>query len=225
MGTPPGAVRSPWLGNVSVPDGLDQGFAADGKPRLRGKATLSRSGDDCIIGFARQEDARRVLAVLDRRLGRFGLTLPPDKTRRLPCGRPPAGHQSGTGPATFDFGGFTCSWARSRTGRWGRWGKTRRASRRRAKQALSAWCRRSRQQPGQRQHAALRQRLQGPENSCGVRGNVRRLRRLVEATKRAWETWLCRRRQRKRLHWERCADRLRPCPLPRPRSTVRIWGV
>ena len=186
MGTTQGSVRSPLLGNVYVHDVLDQGFEAEVKPRLRGKAPLIRSGDDCIIGFEREEDARRVRAVLDKRLGRFGLTLHPDKTRLWPCGRPPAGQQSSKGPATFDFVGFTCDWARSRTGRWGMWCKTRRASLRRAKQALYAWCRRHRHQPVQVQHAALRQRVQGHDNSFGVSGNVRSLLRLVEATKRAW---------------------------------------
>ena len=36
---------------------------------------------DFIIGFEREDDARRVQAVLEKRLGRFGLTLHPDKTR------------------------------------------------------------------------------------------------------------------------------------------------
>src|SRR2546430_16897340 len=99
--------------------------AATDRPCLR---SLSHSFTlDFIIGFEREDDARRVWAVLDKRLGRFGLTLHPDKTRLLPFGRPPQGQQSGKGPATFDFVGFTCYWARSRKGRWGMWCKTRRA--------------------------------------------------------------------------------------------------
>ena len=141
---------------------------------------------DFIIGFEREDDARRVWAVLDKRLERFGLTLHPDKTRLLPFGRPPQGQQSGKGPATFDFGGFTCSWARSRKGRWGMYGKTRRASLRRAKQALYDWCRRHRHQPVKAQHAALSQRVRGHGNSFGVSGHFRRVLRLVEVTKRAW---------------------------------------
>ena len=101
------------------------------------------------------------LAVLDTQLGRFGLTMHPDTTRLLPCGRPPAGQQRGKGPATCDCVGCTCYWARSHTGRWGRWWKTRRASLRGAKQALEAWCRRPRHPPLQVPHAALRQRVQG----------------------------------------------------------------
>jgi RNA-directed DNA polymerase len=225
MGTTQGSVRSPLGGHISLHDGLDRWFATEVKPRLQGKATLIRSGDDFLIGFEREDDARRVLAVLGRRLGRFGLTLHPDKTRRFPCGRPPAGQPSGKGPATFDFGGFTCYWARSRKGRWGRWCQTRRARRRRAKQASDDWCRRSRPQPVQAQHAALGRRRRGPCNSCGVSGNFRSLVRLLDATKRAWYTWLCRRSQRKRLTWERLTELLRQLPLPRPRIRVRIWGV
>src|SRR2546426_1141164 len=102
--------------------------------------------------------------------------------------------------------------------------KTRRASLRRAKQALYDWCRRHRHQPVEAQHAALGRRLRGHFTSFGVSGNFRSLLRRVEATKRAWYKWLCRRSQRKRLPWERFTDLLRQRPLPRPRITVRIWG-
>ncbi len=224
LGTAQGSVLSPLLGNVYLHYVLDLWFETEVKPRLRGKATLIRYCDDFLIGFEREDDARRVLAILEKRLGRFGLDLHPDKTRLLPFGRPPQGQQRGTGPATFDFLGFTCYWARSRKGRWGMCCKTRRASLRRAKQALYDWCRRHRHQPVKAQHAALSQRVRGHFNYFGVSGNFRSLLRLVEATKRAWYKWLCRRSQRTRLTWERFGDVLQQFPLPRPRITVRIWG-
>src|SRR5437867_3320301 len=115
-------------GHVYVHDGLDRWVETEVKPRLRGKATLSRSCDDVIIGFEREEDARRVRAVLEKRLGRFGRTLPPDKTRLWPFWRPSTTPQSGQGPATCDFLGCTCSWRRTRTGHWRMGCKTRRAS-------------------------------------------------------------------------------------------------
>jgi hypothetical protein len=166
-----------------------------------------------------------VRAVLGKRLGRFGLTLHPDNTRLWPFWHPPQAQQRGKGPATCAFLGCTFSWARSRQGSWRRWCKTRRASLRRAKQANDDWCRRHRHQPVEAQHAALGRRLRGHCNSFGVSGNCRSLRRLVAAPKRAWYKWLCRRSQRKRLHWERLTELLRQRPLPRPRITVRIWGV
>ena len=43
------------------------------KPRLRGQAFLIRYADDFVIGFTHEPDARRVLAVLPQRLGKYGL--------------------------------------------------------------------------------------------------------------------------------------------------------
>jgi RNA-directed DNA polymerase len=204
---------------------LDLWCETEVTPRLQGKATLLRSCDAFLIGFAREDEARRVPAVLDKRMGRYGLTLPPDKTRLVPLWGPPQGHQRGQGPATVDFLGFTLYWRRTRTGHWRMGCQTRRASLRRAKQALYDWGRRQRHQPVEAQHAALSRRLRGHCNDCGVSGNLPRLLRLVEATKRAWSKWRCRRSHRKRLNWERCTALLRQRPLPRPRITVRIWGV
>src|SRR5262249_10102266 len=203
----------------------DRWFETEAKPRLQGKATLIRSWDDFLIGFEREDDARRVMAVRGKRLGRFGLPLRPDKTRLVPFWRPPQAQQRGKGPATFDFLGFTLYWVRSRKGDWRMGCKTRRASLRRAKPALDDWCRRHRHQPVEAQHAALGRRLRGHFNDFGVSGNVRSLRRLVEATKRAWYKWRGRRNPRTRLPWGRLTDLVRQKPLPHPRITVRSWGV
>lgn len=83
-GTAQGSVLSPLLGNVYLHYVLDLWFEQEVKPRLRGRATLIRYADDFIIGFEQEDDARRVMEVLGRRLGRFGLALHPDKTRLLP---------------------------------------------------------------------------------------------------------------------------------------------
>jgi group II intron reverse transcriptase/maturase len=224
LGTVQGSVLSPLLGNIYLPYVLDRWCATEVKPRLRGKTTLLRYCDDFIIGFEREEDARRVRVVLKQRLERFGLTLHPDKTRLLPFWRPPTTQQSGQGPATFDFVGVTFYWRRTRTGHWRMGCKTRRASLRRAKQAIYDWCRRHRHQSVEAQHAALSRRLRGHFNYFGVNGNFQSLLRLVGATKRAWYKWLCRRSQRRRLTWERFTDFLRQRPLPRPRIMVRIWS-
>ena len=225
FGTAQGSVLSPLLGNVYLHYVLDLWFEQEVKPRLRGRATLIRYADDFIIGFEQEEDARRVMEVLGKRLGRFGLALHPDKTRLLPFRRPPAGQTNGKGPATFDFLGFTLYWARTRKGRWGMYCKTRSASLRRAHQSIYAWCRRHRHLPVKAQHAALTRRIRGHFNYFGVSGNFRSLLLIIEQARRSWYKWLCRRSQRKRLTWERFADLLRDFPLPTPRISVRIWGV
>jgi len=203
---------------------LDLWFEQEVKPRLGGRAMLIRYADDLLVGFERQEDAERVMEVLPKRMGRYGLTLHSDKTRLVPFCRPSAGQTSGKGPATFDFLGFTFYWGRSRKGRWCMWCKTRHARRRRSEKAIAEWCRRHRHLPVAVQHVALERRIQGHFNYYGVSGNVHSLLLLVERVKRSWFKWLRRRSQRKHLNWERFAEILERFPLPRPRIMVRIWG-
>lgn len=224
-GTAQGSVLSPLLGNVYLHYALDLWFTQEVQPRLRGRACLVRYADDFVIGFQYRRDAERVMAVLPKRMQRYGLALHPDKTRLLDFRPPPAGQQRGRGPDTFDFLGFTLYRRKSRWGRWYLACKTRRARLRRAIQAVSAWCRRHRHEALPVQHAALRSRLQGHYNYFGVSGNLRSLACLLWHARRAWHKWLCRRSQRARLTWERFQALLRDYPLPSPRVVVPLWGL
>ena len=221
------SVLSPLLGNIYLHYVLDHWFETVVKPRLKGKASLVRYCDDFVIGFELEEDARRVMEVLPQRMGKYGLSLHPDKTRLLPFRRPPRRQGSGQGEAaTFDFLGFTFYWARARTGRWGMWCKTRSASLRRAIQSVYDWCRRHRHLPVQVQRQALVRRVRGHFNYFGVSGNFRSLLYFAEAVRRAWYKWLCRRSQRNRLTWERYDELTKTrWLLPRPRIVVKIWGT
>jgi RNA-directed DNA polymerase len=58
---------------------IDEWFTQQVQPRLRGPNTLARFCDDFVMLFAHKEDAEWVLAVLGKRLGKFGLQLHPDK--------------------------------------------------------------------------------------------------------------------------------------------------
>jgi RNA-directed DNA polymerase len=224
-GTAQGSVLSPMLGNVYLHYALDVWFEREVKPRLRGEAHLVRYADDFVMTFERQDDAERVMDVLGKRMGRFGLTLHPDKTRLLPFRRPPARQTGGKGPATFDFLGFTLHWRRARSGRWGMMCKTRSARLRRSVQAVADWCRRHRHLPVKEQHIALTRRVRGHFNYFGISGNFRSLLLFVEEVKRAWYKWLRRRSQQAHLTWEEFGALLTRLPLPRPRITVRIWGT
>jgi group II intron reverse transcriptase/maturase len=223
-GTVQGSSLSPLLGNVYLHHVLDLWFEREVRPRMRGKAHLVRYADDLVIGFEREDDAKRVMAVLGRRFERFGLRLHPDKTRLLPFARPPLGQTRGKGPATFDFLGFTLHWARTRRGRWAPAVKTRKARLRRAITAVTEWCRSHRHLPVKQQHAALVRRINGHCNYFGVNGNSRSLGQLLFHAQRAWHKWLGRRSQRAYLNWKRFRDLLRDFPLPRPSIRVQIWA-
>jgi RNA-directed DNA polymerase len=224
-GTIQGSGLSPLLGNIYLHYVLDLWFEREVKPRLEGKATLLRYADDLVMTFERQDDAERVMEVLGKRMGGFGLTIHPDKTRLLPFRRPPSGQTSGKGPATFDFLGFTLYWARAKTGRWGMWCKTRSARLRRTVKSIADWCRGNRHKPVKVQHEALCRRIQGHFNYFGVSGNFRCLLLVNQEVRRAWFKWLRRRSKRTRLTWERFLELLKRFPLPRPSIRVRIWGA
>lgn len=90
---------------------------------LRGRAFLIRYADDAVMGFAREDDARRVQDVLPQRFGKYGLALHSEDTRLVPFRRPPLqpapkGQPPANGPDTFDLLGFTHYWSRSRQGNW-----------------------------------------------------------------------------------------------------------
>jgi RNA-directed DNA polymerase len=83
-GSPQGGVVSPLLSNVFLHYVLDVWFQQDVKPRLTRPACLIRYADDFVIGFCDPRDAQRVLDVVPKRFGRFGLTVHPDKTQLIP---------------------------------------------------------------------------------------------------------------------------------------------
>jgi len=222
-GTVQGSTLSPLLGNVYLHYVLDLWFTQEVQPRLRGKSVLVRYADDAVLGFERQEDAERVMAVLGKRMASFGLTLHPDKTRLFDFRQPPRSQGEGKGRAIFDFLGFTWYWRRTRRGNWSVACKTRRVRLSRAIQSASEWCRCHRHLPVKEQHAALKRRVQGHFNYFGVNGNIGSLKQLVTRVRRNWHKWLNRRSQRARLTWERFGDLLRDFPLPTPRIVVSIW--
>jgi len=222
-GTVQGSTLSPLLGNVYLHTVLDRWFAEEVRPRLRGRATFIRYADDGIFGFERQDDAERVMAVLGKRMERFGLTLHPQKTRLLDFRRPLRSRGKGRGPNTFEFLGFCWYWRRTRRGNWMVACKTRRARLARAIQRVYEWCRENRHLPVRQQHEALTRRVRGHINYFGVNGNSMSLRRLTHQVKRSWYKWLNRRSQRARLTWERYEDLLGDFPLPKARIVVSIW--
>jgi group II intron reverse transcriptase/maturase len=224
VGTVQGSRLSPVLGNIYLHHVLDQWFVNEVSPRMKGKAALVRYADDAVFCFEHRSDAERVMAVLGKRMERFGLKLHPEKTRLRDFRRPPINKRGGKGPGTFDFLGFTMYWRRSRKGKWYLASKTRSARVQRAKRAIADWCRSHRHWSVKDQHAALVRRLQGHINYFGVRGNTSCLGAVVDAAKRTWYKWLNRRSQRSRLTWERFNDLLKDYPFPKPRARWAMWG-
>lgn len=212
-GSPQGGVISPLLANVYLHEVLDVWFEHEVKPRLVGRSFMLRYADDAVLAFANEADARRVLDVLAKRFGRFGLMLHPDKTR-LVAFRPPRG---GKGGASFDLLGFTHYWGRSRRGRWVIQRKTAKDRFRRALKRIGEWCRKHRHWRLREQHVALTRKLRGHFAYFGLSGNYRALASLRFHAERIWLKWLGRRSQRGRIPWSRATHLMTVFALPKPR--------
>jgi group II intron reverse transcriptase/maturase len=199
QGTPQGGVISPLLSNIYLHHVLDLWFEQDVKPRLRGKGWLVRYADDFVMGFEREDDARRVYEVLFKRFARFGLRIHPEKTRLLPF-FPPATPGQGE---TFTFLGFTHAWSVSQRG--APYTRRQTASKKFTKglDGIRDYCRNHRTRPLREQWEALRQRLRGHAQYFGIIGNSRRVSSYFYEARRIWRTWLNRRSSQRDVTWER----------------------
>ncbi len=218
-GTPQGGVISPILANIYLHYVLDEWFERDVNPHLTGRAFVVRYADDFIIGFTDESDARRVMDVLPKRFGKYGLTLHPEKTRLVRFAKPSGSGErpGGERPETFDFLGFTHYWGRSWRGGYSVVMRKTASSRLgRSLRNISAWCRANRHLPVREQHVRLSRKMRGHYAYYGITGNGASLEGYWEGVKRIWKKWLGRRSQRADLSWPKFVRLLSHYPLPKP---------
>jgi len=219
-GTPQGGVISPLLANIYLHEVIDDWFVREVRPRLKGRAVLIRYADDLVFVFAQKEDAERVLNVLPKRFGKYGLSLHPDKTRLVPFRRPDRG-DGGSGPGTLDFLGFTHYWGKSRKGNWVVMKRTAKDRFSRALRNIRSWCEVHRHDDIKMQHRSLARKLNGHYAYYGVTSNFDALARFWNEAVLAWRMWLSRRSQRAYLSWAKMTRLLERYPLPPPRIVHR----
>ena len=216
-GSPQGGVISPLISNVYLHEVLDIWFHEVVKPRLKGRAFLIRFADDALMCFEHETDARRVMDVLPKRFGKFGLALHPDKTRLLDfrrSGRKSDDSDDDPGPGSFDLLGFTHYWGKSRRGYPVIMRRTAKGRFSRAIKRIKEWARANRHKPIKEQHKTLSQKLRGHFEYYGITGNSRAISSFRWWVVRIWKKWLSRRSQKSRLSWETMTKLLERYPLP-----------
>jgi hypothetical protein len=217
-GTPQGGVVSPILSNVFLHHVIDLWYTEQVRPRLRGPSTLVRFCDDFVMCFTHKADAERVLAVLGKRLSKFGLQLHPDKTRLVDF-RPQRStdEQGSMLPTTFNFLGFTHVWGKSRKGNSTVRQQTAKDRLARSLKAINQRCKRMRHWPLRAQYQRLCQVMMGHYAYFGITGNIHRLRQLHQCVRRIWQKWLSRRSSKSYVAWARFKRMLEHFALPAPR--------
>lgn len=220
VGTPQGAVISPFLANVFLHFVLDLWVNNWREQHVAGDVIVVRYADDFVMGFQHRSDAERCLRELRERLKKFGLELHPDKTRLIEFGRFAAERRSRRGqgkPETFSFLGFTHYCGTTRNGRFTIKRKSL-AKRMRAKLAeIKTQLRRMMHASVSEVGKWLRSVVQGWYNYHAVPGNGPCLDQFRTQISRHWLDTLRRRSQTGR-HWDwNRMSRLIRRWLPRPR--------
>jgi RNA-directed DNA polymerase len=223
-GTPQGGVISPLLANVYLHEVLDTWFERVVKPRLKGQAFLIRYADDAVLAFSSEDDARRVMAVLPKRFGKYGLKLHPEKTRLVLFSRPRRNDTPRSAEAgSFDLLGFTHFWGKSRRDFWVVKRQTSRSRFGRALRRVSLWCRQHLHDAIAMQHQHLARMVKGHYGYFGITGNANALAAFRYEVHCAWQKWLNRRTGRGAMPWPRFERMVRRYPLPRPEVVHSIY--
>jgi group II intron reverse transcriptase/maturase len=218
-GTGQGSVVSPLLANIYLHYALDLWAVRWRQREAMGDMIIVRYADDFIVGFQHESDARRFLDAMRERLGKFVLTLHPEKTRLIEFGRFAAERRKRRGlgkPETFNFLGFTFICGTTRTGKFQIKRRTRR-DRMRAKLKMvqeEMW--RRMHQPIAIQGKWLSYVVNGYFNYHAVPTNFRALVAFRSEIARRWRRVLTRRSERTKLNWKEM-NRLLDDWLPKPR--------
>ncbi len=222
-GTPQGGVISPTLSNIFLHHVLDKWFEDEVRPRLRGNCQLVRFADDFVVALEDRQSGKRLLDVLGKRLGRYGLTLHEAKTRYVDFRRRrPYGRHWMASATTFDFLGFTHVWGRSLRGKDVVRQITAKGRFARALKSVQDWCKSNRHLPIKAQHDYLVRAIRGHYAYYGLTGNGKRLEWFRYQVARTWRKWLARRSRRRCLTWDRMNEILKRYPLPSVKF-VRSW--
>ena len=181
------------LSNLYLHYTLDLWFERVVKPRLRGEAYRVRYIDDFVLCFQYRADALRVQNALRKRLGRFGLTLEPTKTKLVEFGRLAQKYANQRGrkrPETIYFLGFTLYCTHNQKGNFRVGLRTEKSRLRRALMRLQDQMRRMRHEPIREQADYLNQMLRGHYAYYGIAGNIRSLQKVYRAVERYWRNML-----------------------------------
>jgi len=208
VGTPQGAVISPFLANIYLHYVLDLWVHWWRRHHARGEVYIVRFADDFVLGFQHRSDARLFKIELHQRLAKFGLELHQEKTRLIEFGRFAAANREKRGegkPETFDFLGFThyCAKRRSDGGFTVRRKTIAKRMRAKLKDVRQKLKRKSRL-PISMQGQWLRSVIRGHVHYYGVPGNFDALNAFRREAVKAWLKALRRRSQKGRnLTWSR----------------------
>jgi group II intron reverse transcriptase/maturase len=219
-GTPQGGIVSPVLANVYLHFALDLWFEKIVKAHCKGDALIIRYADDFVCAFQYHRDAVKFFRVLPKRLGKFCLSVAPEKTGMIRFSR---FHPSRRRRITFL--GFETYWTKDKKGKPRVMQRTARKKLHGACRRIKDWIKENRHLKGIEFIRALNRRLRGHCNYYSVVGNLRSLWRFYSWAVECSFKWLNRRGgKRKSFTWKvftRAIERLGIAKPKLPQATKR----
>src|SRR5579859_6978157 len=231
-GTPQGGSISPLAANLYMHYVFDLWAQRWRRTEAQGELIIVRYLDDFIVGFQIRKEAEQFLSALRERLGQFGLTLHPNKTRLLEFGRYAAQNRQERGqgkPETFQFLGFVHSCGRTRKGEFMVHRHTA-ADRLRAKlREVKAELRLRRHDPVPEVGKWLGSVVRGHCRYYGIPGNRRAIAQFRDEVSRHWHHALSRRSQKGLVRWDRMHRLIQrfipPARIVHPSSSVMFAAM
>ena len=217
-GSGQGSVISPLLANIYLHYAFDLWAARWRRRTAAGDMIIVRYADDFIIGFQHHIEARLFLNEMRERLGKFALSLHPEKTRLIEFGRFAAERCKRRGldkPETFNFLGFTFICGKTRAGKFQIRRKSRTDRMRTKLQEIKAQLKRHMHRPIPEQGQWLAWVVRGYFNYHAVPTNGRALNVFRHHVTDLWRRTLQRRSQKDRITWARMMQ-LTDDWLPKP---------
>jgi group II intron reverse transcriptase/maturase len=205
-GTGQGSVISPLLANIYLHYTLDLWAVRWRQREATGEMIFVRYADDFIVGFQHDRDACRFLDEMRERLGKFALSLHPEKTRLIEFGRFAAERRQRRGlgrPETFNFLGFTFICGQTRAGKFQIKRRTRRDRMRAKLKMIKGEMWRRMHQPIPEQGKWLGRVVNGYFNYHAVPTNAHALHVFRHHVTDLWRRTLMQRSQKDGITWAR----------------------
>ena len=182
---------------------------------------MVRYADDFVLGFTNKQDAERVMKVLPKRFGKYGLEPHLGKTKLIDLT-----NKRIEGKCSFDFLGFTHYVTNSRTVCFKVGRKTSKKKFGQKCKEMNQWLKSVRNLVKTKEWwQTLKKKLNGHYGYYGVSDNIRHITKYYHKTIRMLYKWLCRRSQKRRLISEKFNNYLKCYPLPKPRIKHNFYTL
>lgn len=217
-----GSCCSPVISNIVAHYVIDTWLEETVKPLMKGMVKAFRYADDLVICCRYEEDAKRIKAVLGKRLAKYKLELNEEKTSMVNFSKRNFRREIKQG--SFEFLGFRFYLGTTLKGATIPKVKTSGKRFRSKLNNVKAWARKIRNMiPLGEIWKTFCAKLRGHVQYYGVSFNTKMVAKFIHETRKIIFKWLNRRSQRKSFDWNKFILFVKKHPLPNAKIVHRLF--